>query len=444
MTTISAEQVSFSYPTESVLHNCDFTIPEHELSLLIGPTGSGKSTLLLLLAKLIKPQTGRISPQPASFMFQNPRQQFAMNTPLDQFIFIMENRQLTAQTAWPKIKAVSQQLRLSALLHQPLRTLSGGQLQRVALAAALLLERDILLLDEPFASVDPESRHFMLGLLHKLQEAGKTILIIDHDLSGYEQICQHVFQLKNQQISELSAVQKQQLWHEVPQHQQKFALPKQTAGLFQLQNFSLQRGQQLLIKQPQLFIPANAAILLTGSNGSGKSSLLQALSKLLPYQGHCLYHGRDISRWRRRRFFAEVGQVFQTASDQFLTVTVAEELELSAKQGKCSAAIIQQMLADFNLQNYLQHSPYLLSGGQQKLVQLLTMLIMGRPVLLLDEPLAGLDQVMIKQVAKWLAWSQAHFGQTQLIVSHQAGLNQLCRYHLRLTDGQLSFQEAGQ
>lgn len=444
MTTISAEQISFSYPTEQVLKSCDFTIPEHELSLLIGPTGSGKSTLLMLLAKLIQPQAGHISPQLAGFMFQNPRQQFAMTTPLDQFIFIMENRRLTAKTAWPKIQAVSQQLQLSALLKQPLTTLSGGQLQRVALGAALLLERDILLLDEPFASVDPDNRRFMLALLHRLQQAGKTILIIDHDLNGYQQICQHVFQLKNYQISELSACQKQQLWQQTPQQQQKFVLPANTADLFQLQTFCLQRGQQRLIKQLHLTIPAGAATLLTGSNGSGKSSLLQVLSKLLPYQGQCLYQGRDLTRWRKRRFFAKVGQVFQAASDQFLTVTVAEELRLSAQQGSVSEQVIQQMLTDFHLQNYLPHSPYLLSGGQQKLVQLMTMLIMGRPVLLLDEPLAGLDQAMTKQVAKWLAWSRDNFEQSQIIVSHQPGLNQLCRYHLRLSHQQLSFQEDGQ
>jgi energy-coupling factor transport system ATP-binding protein len=431
-----------SYQQEQVLTGCDFTIPDHELSLLVGDTGSGKSTLLMLLAKLLKPQAGQVSPELAGFMFQDPRQQFAMATPLDQFIFIMENRQLTAEAAWQKIKVVSRQLKITDLWRQPLTTLSGGQLQRVALAAALLLERDILLLDEPFASVDPQNRQFMLDLLHRLQQAGKTILIIDHDLSGYEQLCQHIFRLQTGKITELTATEKDALYQAAQPKQQKFALPANTeAAAFALKNFSLQRGQTQLLQQIALNIPSGNSILLTGSNGSGKSSLLQVFSKLLPYQGHCLYQGRDLSKWPRRRFFSEVGQVFQTASDQFLTVSVAEELQLSQQHGRCKSDVIQQMLVDFNLEKYLQHSPYLLSGGQQKLVQLLVMLIMGRPVLLLDEPLAGLDQAMTKQAAKWLAWSQQNFAQTQIIVSHQSGLNQLCRYHLRLANQSLSFQE---
>lgn len=440
MTTISAVDVSFSYPTDQVLKNCDFTIPEHALSLLTGNTGSGKSTLLMLLAKLIQPQSGKISPPLAGFMFQNPRQQFAMTTPLDQFIFIMENRQQAANTAWAKIKAVSEQLRLTTLLHQPLTTLSGGQLQRVALAAALLLEREVLLLDEPFASVDPANRRFMLNLLHQLQQAGKTLLIVDHDLTGYEKICQHVFELKQGQIDELSQQQKQKLWRTHPLDQKTFTIPQQSAGVFNLHDFSMRRGQQVLINQKRLSLPVGAT-LLTGSNGSGKSSLLQVLSKLLAYQGHCQYQQRELSRWPRRRFFSEVGQVFQTASDQFLTVSVAEELQLSAKQGKCSDQQIKQMLADFHLQKYWRHSPYLLSGGQQKLVQLMAMIIMGRPVLLLDEPLAGLDHTMTMQVAKLLGWSQQNFNQTQIIVSHQPGLNQLCHYHLHLNQRHLAFQE---
>lgn len=442
MTTIKATGVTFAYHQHLILQSCNFVIPNHQLSVLTGPTGSGKSTLLALLGKLRQPQAGNISPQPAGLMFQNPRQQFAMATAFDQFVFSLENLQVEPALARKKICAITRELNLQTILHQPLTTLSGGQLQRVALAAALLMNRGVLLLDEPFASVDPDNRQFLLKVLHSWQEKrGETILIVDHDLHGYEKICQHVFQLQNRQVTELKPAEKEALWTK-KQPALQFSSVRNEPAIFRLQQFSLQRGPAHLLSKTSLILPAGQTTLLTGPNGSGKSSLLQVFSKLLPYQGSCRFRGKEISQWAARPFFKQVKQVFQTASDQFLTPTVGEEIALSEKNSPLSAADQQEMLADFKLQDLAKQSPYLLSGGQQKLLQLAVILLLAPSVLLLDEPLAGLDQAMTQAVAKWLTWSRVHFQQTQLLVSHQPGLNSLCQHHLLLQAGQLQYQEA--
>ena len=114
--------------------------------------------------------------------------------------------------------------------------------------------------------------------------------------------------------------------------------------------------------------------------------------------------------------------IFQHAADQFLNVTVAEELALSQKQGHhpyFTAANLQNALIKLGLADLTDRVVYSLSGGQQKKFQILVMLMMGQPLLLLDEPFAGLDAKSAQAVRELIDACQATAPATILVVSHQ-------------------------
>ncbi len=166
---------------------------------------------------------------------------------------------------------------------------------------------------------------------------------------------------------------------------------------------------------------------------------------MIPFRGQITYQGQTINRIKDRHYRQEVGLVFQRANDQFIDVTVKEELELSAKNGHHPyfKAHLQDALKALGLNNLGDRVVYSLSGGQRKKLQLLVMLMMEQAVLLLDEPFAGLDHASLQAVYQLIRTAQVTKPQTILIVSHQLDqIDQLADFHLILHDHRLTYQGA--
>ncbi|WP_279403581.1 ABC transporter ATP-binding protein [Secundilactobacillus kimchicus] len=174
------------------------TFESGTLTLLTGPSGSGKSTLLKTIAGLY-PKFGEASvsgsvtietssTQPrVAMMFQDPNQQFAMDTVERELRFALENLQVEADKIDDQVQAALDYVGISNLRHRQLNNLSGGEKQKVALAIIVAMDSEVILLDEPFASIDPAARQTLLIKLRQLnQEAHKTVIIADHDLLNYE------------------------------------------------------------------------------------------------------------------------------------------------------------------------------------------------------------------------------------------------------------------
>lgn len=125
---------------------------------------------------------------------------------------------------------------------------------------------------------------------------------------------------------------------------------------------------------------------------------------------------------RKRIFYQELGLVFQDAEEQFLNVTVEEELALSTKNSRNAdyfSAKLPDFLKQLRLDGLNDHVVYALSGGQKKKLQILEMLMMGTPILLFDEPFTGLDFTSLQQVLSLMQHVAHDCHQTYVIVSHQ-------------------------
>ena len=207
MPVYSVRDIKFSYPEAEALDGVSFQVEPGERVAILGANGSGKSTLLRLLGALNFPARGEVQfegralTEPllqeeefaqnfhrrVGFIFQNPDVQLFCPTVFDEVAFG------PLQLGWDKdriLTAVRATLGKLALAHLETRTphrLSGGEKKRVALASVLVLDPEVLLLDEPTASLDPESQSRMIDFLFECRGT-KTVITATHDLHIVEDI----------------------------------------------------------------------------------------------------------------------------------------------------------------------------------------------------------------------------------------------------------------
>ncbi|MBC7111736.1 MAG: ABC transporter ATP-binding protein [Methanothermobacter sp.] len=189
---IEMEDLSYCINGREILRNINFRVPVGELLAVIGPNGGGKTTLLKLVTGQIKPSRGRVrvlgmKPEEARSRigYLPQRSHFETDFPIDvlQTVMIGTYRKFEAPTDDDRKKAL-RALEMVGMLEyrdRKIGELSGGELQRVFLARALVREPDLLLLDEPTASVDPAFRGSFYRIIDELR-GEMTIVIVSHDI----------------------------------------------------------------------------------------------------------------------------------------------------------------------------------------------------------------------------------------------------------------------
>ena len=186
MISVSIREKFYSDPDKPVLEDLNFSVARGEVVAIIGPSGAGKSTLLNLICGLDKTFNGDISlnradgkPTRFGFMFQEPRL-MPWLTALNNVCLVADDKTTGRQRAKELLSAVG----LADVMDRYPKQLSGGMQRRVALARAFLPEPDILLMDEPFVSIDHPSAAKLRQLLIELWENTQpTILYVTHSLS---------------------------------------------------------------------------------------------------------------------------------------------------------------------------------------------------------------------------------------------------------------------
>ena len=235
---INIENVSFSYGGTLALENINLTITKGEFLGVVGPNGGGKSTLLKLVLGLIRPDTGKVS-----VLDQSPEKgraqigyvpqyvRFNRDFPITVEDTILLGRLGKSKSLWGYTKKDKQicdqamrETEIIDLKQRRLNTLSGGQLQRVLIARALVSDPQILILDEPTANIDLRVEEDIFGLLKKLNERA-TIIIVSHDVGFISEyvnrvaclnrtlICHQTSAISGEMIEELYATPVQMIQH---------------------------------------------------------------------------------------------------------------------------------------------------------------------------------------------------------------------------------------
>ena len=192
---ITAQSVTFSYDDHTVLDGLTLSIPDGEFCLLVGPNGSGKTTLVRQFNALLEPDSGRVTvdgtdvaedPVAArtsvGMVFQRPRDQFVAATVGADVAFGPENLGLDRADIDRRVDDALAAVDLVGRADERLDELSGGEQARVAIAGALAMEPDYLVLDEPLVGLDWPSRESVLDGLDRLHDEGTGLVVVTHDL----------------------------------------------------------------------------------------------------------------------------------------------------------------------------------------------------------------------------------------------------------------------
>jgi ABC-2 type transport system ATP-binding protein len=208
---IAVEHLTKRYGTTLAIDDISFAVPKGATVGLLGGNGAGKTTTIAMLLGILIPTTGSIrvlGHDMASDRFAAlARMNFSSPyVALPQRLSVAENLRVYAHLydvprMEQRIAELSRELDLGEFLHRPAGQLSAGQKTRVALAKAMINRPEVLLLDEPTASLDPDTGDWVRGWLERYRaESGCTILLASHNMAEVERLCGEVLMLKRGRI----------------------------------------------------------------------------------------------------------------------------------------------------------------------------------------------------------------------------------------------------
>lgn len=491
MEILHIENLSFSYPKSSnkAIDDVSFSINDGDFVVVCGSSGCGKTTLLRLIKKEIAPfgtKSGKIiyhgteidetedsvSAKNIGFVQQNPDNQIVTDKVWHELAFGLENLGTPTPVIRRKIGEMASYFGIQDWFRKNTEDLSGGQKQLLNLAAIMVMQPEILILDEPTSQLDPIAAADFIATLQKLnREFGLTIILVEHRLEEVFPIADKILLMEHGKVllyntpknvcKELQCIDKN--------HPMLSALPS-AVRIFN--GLSLQCSCPLTVKEGRSFLCDNfnnttiksypsaaynhsdkAAIELKdvwfryerdlpdilrrltvkifkgelhcilGGNGTGKTTTLNVISGLnKAYRGKILINGKKIKDYKNnelyRRNLAFLPQNPQTVFfknniyDDFAEIPKA----LGYKKDEYKA-IIENMAERFNITDLLNKHPFDLSGGEQQKCALAKILLSEPEILLLDEPTKGLDAYSKKTLSTVLKQLISD-GITILIVTH--------------------------
>ena len=442
---VRARDVRVRYPgaTADALHGASLVIDRPELVALVGENGSGKSTLARVLTgrppdggtveRAGSPGLGR--PGGTALVGQRPESQVLGVRVADDVVW-----GLPAGVA-VDVEALLEAVGLAGMGTRETAGLSGGELQRLALAAALARRPRLLLSDESTAMIDQAGRRQLMALLGRLPaERAMAVVHVTHraDEAG---AAERVVRLAGGRIAAgghaeyLGAAQEALATLAAPRAGSRRRRPVLAAQSVSHTYAAGTPWAQPALAHVELTVGEGDGLLIVGGNGSGKSTLAWALSGLLrTSEGRCLLDGRPVDE--------QVGAValaFQHARLQLQRPTVGADIRAASGIGPeaVAAALGQVGLgADVAARRVDQ-----LSGGEMRRAALAGLLARRPRVLILDEPLAGLDPPSRRALLELLVRLRSE-GLTLVVISHDLeGIGAVCDRAVRLAGGRLSAED---
>jgi len=202
---ITLKNIKFSYTAETVLDIADLSIERNRVTVITGPNGSGKTTLLKILSGLLLPELGEIFFEGTVLLNRRKRKILLGNsTYVHQTPYIFSGsvkRNVTmGMKGENKCKGLLEAFDLAKYRNSRASKLSGGEKQKIALARAAGMERNILLLDEPLAHIDSESKVVIEKILKTMSAEGKTLIIATHDHNFASDMADTIIYMENGKI----------------------------------------------------------------------------------------------------------------------------------------------------------------------------------------------------------------------------------------------------
>lgn len=452
MSMIQLQHLTVHYGATPALQDISFKVSEGECVLITGPSGCGKSTLARVLCGLIPHAIpakiqGQICvaglnvltqpipeiAQRVGIVFQRPTSQLFHLRVKDEVAFGLRNLGLDEKEVQQRTEWALRTTGLYDLRNERPLTLSGGQKQCLAIAAALAMRTPLLVLDEPTASLDvPNTRRVIETLTRLRTDYGMTIILIEHRLAEAAQLAERAILMDNGRIFADGSPQvvlsdrefRRRLglrrpteepsvsWETLIQSNGRPAL--ETEPLLTLEKVTAGFNGQAVIRDIQLTFFAGEFVALVGDNGAGKSTLALAAAGLIkPLSGVVRFHNGT-----RPRPGLDVALLFQDPQEQLFTDSVDEEVAFAPRNYGCfNPDLHTRILQEADLYELRARHPLMLSVGQQQRAALASCLGLQPRLLILDEPTLGQDWNHLQRMMNYIQ-ALNRLGTTILLISH--------------------------
>ena len=504
MNSIEIKNLTYSYPGAQAptLKDVNLEIEKGDFLAIVGNNGCGKSTLCKVMNGLIphfitgdfqgEVLVGGISTleadigtlaQKAGYVYQDFENQIVRPTVLDDASYACMNYGMKdyKERGLEALDLCGLTGRENDYVFQ----LSGGQTHLLALAGAVSLQPEVLILDEPIAQLDPHHADRIYEILRELNEKqGKTIIVIEHHTEYIADYCKHVMLLKDGHVEwklpakeALSRVEELQACNIFPPQvtlaayglEKKGAIPHEKEypstvedGKKAFQNLTFdKRYMEFRIRQKQtepsveyrhaavsyrsvkgeprkifedldLEICRGEKIALIGSNGAGKSTLMKMMTGLLkPSSGDVFIKDINTRKAKPENLSKYVSLVYQNPEDMFIKDSIGGDIAyaMEVRRVPDSAKRTDELLERFRLKELKNRDGRLLSGGQMRRASLAIGVALNPGILLLDEPTANLDIATRKEIMRTLEDMKA-ITETVVIATHDMQL--VCEWAERI------------
>ena len=501
MHAIEIDHLTYSYPgaAQPALRDITVNIEQGDFLAIVGNNGCGKSTFCKTLNGLIpqfisgafegrvlacgldtrKSDVGALA-RKVGYVYQDFENQIIRPTVLDDASYACQNYAMADYRE--RGRAALAQCGLQGKENDFIWQLSGGQTHLLALAGAVSLQPDVLILDEPIAQLDPAHADRIYAVLRRLnEEYGKTIIVIEHHTEYIADFCKHVMLLKEgrvqwvlpagealQRVEELQscnifppqvtiaawrASRKAGQAERLPttvEEGKAFFVPKarpeplpparrpgqgETVAAFQNVSVayrSVKGDPHKVFEDLTLDIHKGDKVALIGSNGAGKSTFMKLMVGLLkPSGGSVWLNGRDLHDVRPEALSRQISMVYQNPEDMFIKDSIEKDIAyaMEVRGVPDAAARTRRLLERFRLAGLRERDGRLLSGGQMRRASLAIGVALDPGILLLDEPTANLDIATRKEIMRTLE-ELKEITETVVIATHDMQL--VCEWAERI------------
>lgn len=491
--------ISYKYTTDGpqVLKNVSFSIEQGKVTAIVGPSGCGKSTLVQIFSQVIPKLIGNGELEGSfdvpegtfvSVVSQNPENQLFGYGVEDAIAFGLENIGMPQAEIVERMEYVLDLLKLQYLRKRSVDNLSGGQRQSVCIASVLAMKPDILIMDEPVSSLDPNGKKMVQDILGELRDSGNTTVIVDNNLVWSAGIVDHVVGILDGEVvfdgsrdeffrnfelqvklgvilpqeveiyRALSAkVPDVKLFYNMDQARAELAgrttaktrAEKEAAAesfnpVISVKDLVKQFSDGFIgLKQVNAQVPEGKIVAILGQNGSGKTTFVKHLNGLYkPTSGEVDYRGESILGKSVAQISKNIILVFQHPEHMLFEETVEKELTFCARmQGvDFTEENIMEILTRYHLEKEKENFPLNLSMGQKHMLTILSVLLSSADVILLDEPTLGMDGFLIGDLEK-MVLELKKAGKTIIMISHEIPfVFRLADYTVILNHGEKVFE----